>query len=1101
MFTLLAKFASFVLDLNSLSGHKVKEKDFKDKGNLFKVTQPVKEKKFWGKVTSINDFEQYGVINHSVYFAFKVIYTGKELLVGDAVLVHAYRKDIHHDWIASFVEFVDRDTVNNKNFQSAHKAVKSKTVDSFSHPPSITNICSSATEVTNIKKATMDRIETVEQIVSECNGYIGKLKDGAEFCVEDGEINFVPVVGDIIFATVLYCEEGKKVTSWEPKEIKCIEGEITANESDCGVINDEIMFFRNSCRRKVNLCVGQKVSAMIASSEQGVFKWRAFSLCTSTNDDDDDIDHTRKPFVSNKDGIYITEPISFQIISLGKENDLEITLQNNTCTEIEFQDCYFQNKKGVFYFGQNMQSSMFIPENGCVNLTIHCKTEAIGQHEDTLLFEFSDFIIKRIVTVTIVDPLQHLLKPTAPFSHPNKKRPSQLDCENLLRIPGKKPYKPSHFLNNLPPSNIPKLLLRAVENREDLTNVVPNLFKNLTMGNYVSKFQSLLHLEEIQVRYDMKKFDLSEAVLQRKGEFLSLEVVGLAEGRPSLIIGDKAILVPPYQKSSFAFEGCIHEVRLSEVLLKFNDSFHNSYDGESYDVRFELNRTNFRRLHQCVHQVWENHDYAIFPSKLVLRDPLIDFGLMTVHKEKSGNNYEKGQSKPLNKSKMQWKNEKLNWKQKEAVLRIVECRCRPLPYIIFGPPGTGKTITLVESVLQVHENIPESRIIICTPSNSAADLVAQRIIESNLIDTEQMVRLNSYQRSVESIPEFIRPYCQDKDSLDSLPQYRIVISTCSTAGSLYTIGLCNDFFTHVFIDEAGQLMEPESDIAVGFIDSQTKGTVVMAGDPQQLGPVLRSSHALTYGLQVSFLERLMNTALYARNEKDYREYGGYNPLLVTMLEESYRSHPDILRFPSDTFYFSQVICCFPTDNSRKLTLWEELPTKGFPVIFHGIKGEENREQNSPSWFNPAEVVQVATYLQKLYDFGLTPSEVGIIAPYKKQVEKIRVLLKALHLEFCKIGSVEEFQGQERRAIIISTVRSSDQYVNCDILYNLGFISNPKRLNVAITRSQELLIVVGNPHILSKDFFWHSFVRYCVVNGCYTGCDLPLSFIQHRTSNN
>ncbi|GIY36535.1 putative helicase MOV-10 [Caerostris extrusa] len=219
-----------------------------------------------------------------------------------------------------------------------------------------------------------------------------------------------------------------------------------------------------------------------------------------------------------------------------------------------------------------------------------------------------------------------------------------------------------------------------------------------------------------------------------------------------------------------------------------------------------------------------------------------------------------------------------------------------------------------------------------------------------------------------------------------------------------------------------------------------------------------------------------------------------------MLEESYRSHPNILQFPSEMFYFSQIVCRFPTDSNQELIHWDELPTKGFPIIFHGVKGEELREQNSPSWFNAAEVVQVTKYLQKLYDSGLSPHDVGIIAPYKKQVEKIRLLLSALNLEFCKIGSVEEFQGQERRAIIISTVRSSYQYIDCDILYNLGFMSNPKRLNVAITRSQELLIVVGNPHILSKDLFWHSFVRYCVVNGCYTGCELPLSFIQNKTNS-
>ncbi|KAG8196843.1 hypothetical protein JTE90_027556 [Oedothorax gibbosus] len=1085
MFTLLYKL--FFHDWNGLSGRKVKEKD---------NSEPVNAKKFRGKVTGINSLEEYGVVNQHVYFSFDVVYSGKNLFVGDNVLVDATRKEAHHGWIASYVEYIytppKPELIKISDSKAnGHAVVKSNAQlnQSFTKPK----------QASNLSTTTMDRVETITQTVSECNSHFGKLKDGYEFFVEDGKIGFEPVVGDVVLATIQFSDQGKRVIEWEPKEVKCIEGEVTANENDCGVIDDEIMFFRSSCKKKVNLHVGKKVSAMIVSSEQGLFRWRAYSLCASSSDES--VDDARKPEITNKDGVYITDPLNFESISLGKENNLEINIQNNTSNGLQFLDCYFQNRKGVFYIGKSVSAIRSIPEKSSIELTIHCKTEAIGQHEDFLLFEFSDFIIKRNVTVTVVDPMQHILKPIAPYTRANKNRQTQLDCESLVIIPGRKPYKPvSQFSNKLPPSNIPKPLLRAVNNREDLSLVVPCLYHNLTMNNYVQKFSTLLHLEEIQVRIDMKKFDLTEAHLQRKGEFLSLEVVGLAEGRPSLIIGDKAILVPPYQKSSFGFEGCIHEVHLNEVLLKFNDSFHNSYDGECFDVRFELNRTNFRRLHQCVHQVAENHEYAIFPSLLSLKRPLINLGLLPSKQLRNGNKRQKFESKEQSKSEVEWKNTKLNWKQKEAVMRILECRCRPLPYIIFGPPGTGKTITLVEAVLQVYENISNSRIIICTPSNSAADLVAQRIIESNLVGVSEMVRLNSYQRSVDSIPEFVKPYSQDKDSLDQVTQYRIIISTCSTAGSLYTIGLCNDFFTHVFIDEAGQLMEPESDIAVGFIDSQTEGQVIMAGDPQQLGPVLRSSFALTHGLQVSYLERLMNTALYARNEEAYKQYGGYNPMLVTMLEESYRSHPDILRFPSDTFYFSQIIPRFPMDKACELTQWNELPTKGFPVIFHGVKGEEFREQNSPSWFNPTEVVQVTTYLQKLYDFGLTPDNVGIIAPYKKQVEKIRLLMTALSLEFCKIGSVEEFQGQERKAIIISTVRSSDRFVNCDILYNLGFISNPKRLNVAITRSQELLIVVGNPYVLSKDLFWHSFVRYCVVNGCYTGCELPLSFIQNKTSD-
>ncbi|XP_015917571.2 RNA helicase Mov10l1-like [Parasteatoda tepidariorum] len=1099
MFTLLAKFVSLAWDWTP--GNKVKSNSNAAKESAEDSSKYPKQRRFTGVVTNLNRLEEYGLVDRSVFFTFEAVYARKQLSVGDYVLVNAVKKEPHQAWIASYVEFTHKppnSTVTNTN----SNAKNNKSKDYHANSSSSKETMKRSFDNRSVKAADFEfndnahvRVEVIEQTVSECSGKYGKLKDGFEFCLEDGEIGFEPIVGDVLSATVEYKDCSKTVTSWKPKELKCIEGKVTAWENDCGIINDEAVFFRSSCRRKVTLFVGQKVSAMVASSEQGIFQWRAFSLTTS---DTDDVSNIHKPYFSYMDDVHITDPLSFDNIYLGHENRLVVQIENKSSAELKLRNCQFQNKKGVFYLSKHIYSEQTIPVDGVFDVLIHCKTEAIGQHEDFLLFEFSDFFIKRTVTVTVVDPIQHILKPTAPFSMKSKSEHKKLDCEGLVIIPGKKPFKPVlHFTNKLPPSNIPRALTRAVQNREDLRYVVPWLFKTLTMNNYITKFSTLLHLEELQVRYDMKKFDLSEVCLQRRGEYLCLEVNGLAEGRPSLIVGDKAILVPPHQNSKFAFEGCIHEVHLNEVLLKFNDSFHNSYTGESFDVRFELNRTNFRRLHQCVHHVAENHEYAIFPTKLRLKDSLIDADSKST---KPNDNYRKRQKihseLPTCKT-IKYKNEKLNWKQKEAVVRILECRSRPLPYVIFGPPGTGKTVTLVEAVLQVFENIPNSRIIICTPSNSAADLVAHRIIESNLIEVSEMVRLNSYQRSVDSIPDFIKPFCQDKDSLDHLTQYRIIISTCSTAGALYTIGLCNDFFTHVFIDEAGQLMEPESDIALGFIDLQTEGQVIMAGDPQQLGPVLRSSHSQSCGLQVSFLERLMNTPLYSRNEKEYKQHGGYNPLLITMLEESYRSHPHIIRFPSDMFYFSQIVCRFPMDkNYELLTHWGALPAKGFPVIFHGVKGEEHREENSPSWFNPTEVVQVTQYLQKLYDFGLKPDDVGIIAPYKKQVEKIRLLMTALSLEFCKIGSVEEFQGQERRAIIISTVRSSDQYVDCDILYNLGFISNPKRLNVAITRSQELLIVVGNPHILSKDFFWNSFVRYCVVNDCYTGCELPMSFIQN-----
>ena len=127
-----------------------------------------------------------------------------------------------------------------------------------------------------------------------------------------------------------------------------------------------------------------------------------------------------------------------------------------------------------------------------------------------------------------------------------------------------------------------------------------------------------------------------------------------------------------------------------------------------------------------------------------------------------------------------------------------------------------------------------------------------------------------------------------------------------------------------------------------------------------------------------------------------------------------------------------------------------------------------REGNSPSFFNPSEAVVVLSYIAALLKQGMLPANIGVIAPYKKQVLKIRDRLALTPFgDEVKVGTTEEFQGQERLAIILSTVRSSPNYLNTDDQSSLGFLANPKRFNVAITRAKALLIVVGNPNVLCK----------------------------------
>ncbi|THH08072.1 hypothetical protein EW145_g2958 [Phellinidium pouzarii] len=154
--------------------------------------------------------------------------------------------------------------------------------------------------------------------------------------------------------------------------------------------------------------------------------------------------------------------------------------------------------------------------------------------------------------------------------------------------------------------------------------------------------------------------------------------------------------------------------------------------------------------------------------------------------------------------------------------------------------------------------------------------------------------------------------------------------------------------------------------------------------------------------------------------------------------------------------------------------WDGLMLKDFPIIFHGISGKDEREASSPSFFNIAEASLVKEYVKDLLDDRRL-----------RLIGKIRQILPR-NAKDIKVGSVEEYQCQERRIIIISTVRTSLDFVRFDLRRTFGFVTNPRRFNVAVTRAQALLIIVGDPIVLALDPLWKSFVNYVHNNGGYKG---------------
>uniref|UniRef100_UPI00398F43D6 RNA helicase Mov10l1 isoform X2 n=1 Tax=Pristiophorus japonicus TaxID=55135 RepID=UPI00398F43D6 len=743
-----------------------------------------------------------------------------------------------------------------------------------------------------------------------------------------------------------------------------------------------------------------------------------------------------------------------------------------------------------------------------------------GRCKDLLLLYFNGFVMGRYVEVDVMSDEECLLIPRSQY-HPTQHKSLQIDEKetNFTVVSVRNPSRLArrHIPSFLPHYPIPERLKECIEKGADVLTNQPSLGEAMNMLKYKDRFSTLLWLEEIEAELETRGFNMFAVVLKKHGDDLILEVPGLVEGRPSVFIGDRIILKNSCStKAEVRYSGFVTEVCEDELVLKFNSSFQQTYGAEPMDVEFTYNRISTRRCQFAVEQAVHLGEAVLFPENVVPRAPQIvstwnDIDMIVRNKKKSCCRSQ-GQTRkekdvdaklsssctggnciadPPNWQECNFFNSLLNEYQKSAVKRIIRGECRPTPYILFGPPGTGKTVTILEAILQIHFTLPDSRILASAPSNSAADLLCLRLHESNVLKQGDMVRVNATCRPEEYIPEIVQLYSKDGEDLWDASRFRIIISTCSTAGLFYQIGLRTGHFTHVFVDEAGQASEPECLIPMLLV-SEENGQIVLAGDPMQLGPIMKSRIATAYGLSVSLLERLMSRPLYSRDET-FGAFGSYNPLLVTKLVNNYRSHSSLLHLPSKLFYHKELKMCTDQSVANTFCNWGKLPKKGFPIIFHGLRGNEMREGSNPSWFNPKEAVQVMRYCCLLANHCISPvkpSDIGVIAPYQKQVQKIRILLRSGYLSDIKVGSVEEFQGREKLVIIVSTARSSEENLAEDTYYVLGFLSNPKRFNVAITRAKALLIVVGNPHILLKDPCWGALLEYCVVNDAYVGCNLP-----------
>lgn len=178
-------------------------------------------------------------------------------------------------------------------------------------------------------------------------------------------------------------------------------------------------------------------------------------------------------------------------------------------------------------------------------------------------------------------------------------------------------------------------------------------------------------------------------------------------------------------------------------------------------------------------------------------------------------------------------------------------------------------MVVVETTRQIRARNPDTRVLLCAPSNSAADLIAERLQQQG-VGPSEMFRLNAPSRSVNLLPPALKTYSSTNSDgfavpvLNVLAKYRIIVTTCVSASLLYAIGIQRGHYDYILFDEAGQSSEPEAMIAIRTLASAATN-IVLSGDPKQLGPVIRSLVAIELGTGLSYLERLMNREAYSED--------------------------------------------------------------------------------------------------------------------------------------------------------------------------------------------------------------------------------------------